>query len=195
VSTQPRRVIALVSSVGGLKATSAVLEALPATLPAAVIVLQHQQPEGPGLLPGVLARCTSLTVRTAVDGAALEAGVVEVAPPGHHTLVTHARRLSLVESGAFPPSRPSADLLLTTLALAYGPDAIAVVLSGGGHDAATGSTVVHHHRGIVLVTDEPSSESFAMPLATIERNDLVDEIVPLTRLGHRLTELVAVDDA
>jgi len=37
-----------------------------------------------------------------------------------------------------PPYRPSADLLLTTLALAAGRRAVAVVLSGEGQDAATG---------------------------------------------------------
>jgi two-component system chemotaxis response regulator CheB len=37
----------------------------------------------------------------------------------------------LINTGAVPPARPSADLLLSTLAVALGPRAVAVVLTGG----------------------------------------------------------------
>jgi two-component system, chemotaxis family, protein-glutamate methylesterase/glutaminase len=183
-------VVALVSSTGGLRATSVILAALPGALPAAIIVLQHQQPDRPTVLPELLARHTALHVRVARDGAVLRDGVVEVAPPGYHTLVTATRHLSLVPSGDFPPHRPSADLLLTSLGLACGADAIAVVLTGGGNDGATGATVVHHHGGRVLAGDEATSEVFAMPCAAIGRGDVVDEVVPLERIGSRIAQLV-----
>jgi chemotaxis response regulator CheB len=58
-------------------------------------------------------------------------------------LITKDEIIALIPSGSVPPYRPSADLLLTTLALAAGRRAVAVVLSGEGQDAATGATVVH----------------------------------------------------
>lgn len=184
-------VVAIVSSIGGLKATSSVLTALPSTFGAAVIVLRHLQPDRQSLLPQLLAAQTALPARAVTDGTLLTPGVVFVAPAGQHTLITRDRRMALVESGDFPPSRPSADLLLTTLAMACGPDAIAVILTGGGNDGATGATVVHSQGGLVLAADEATSEQFGMPSAAIGRPDVVDFVLPLSQIGPALVALVA----
>jgi hypothetical protein len=92
----------------------------------------------------------------------------------------------LIASGASPPSRPSADLLLATLATVCGPRATAVVLSGGGHDGATGATAVHDFGGTVLASSELTSQYFSMPRAAIERGSVIDGIVPLGELAALL---------
>ena len=131
-------VMALVCSAGGLDALTQVLEPLPAGLPAAVLVLQHVSPGHHSELPAILARRTALLVTAATDGALLAPGRVLVCPPGYHTLITADDTIALIASGSLPPYRPSADLLLTTLAVAAGTQVIAVVLTGNGNDAATG---------------------------------------------------------
>lgn len=88
------------------------------------------------------------------------------------------------------PSRPSADLLLTTLAVAAGPSACAVVLSGGGHGGATGATAISRLGGTVLATNEATSTVSSMPRATFERDDIVDHVVALDELARILTGLV-----
>jgi two-component system, chemotaxis family, protein-glutamate methylesterase/glutaminase len=176
-------VIALVSSAGGLTATGLVLAALPADLAAAVIVLQHIAPDYKSVLPEILGKRTGMPVRAAYDGQPLLPGRVAVAPPGRHLLVTKERLLALIPSGPYPPSRPSADLLLVTLAAAAGPDAIAVVLSGRGNDGATGATAVHRFGGTVVATDANTSNYFDMPGAAIEREEIVDHVVPLDRVA------------
>jgi two-component system chemotaxis response regulator CheB len=183
-------VIALVASAGGLDAVSRVLSGLPADLPASVIVLLHLAPDHESMLPGILARRTTLAVESARDGDALGPGRVVVAPPGRHVLIASDLRIALIESGAFPPSRPSADLLLTTLATAAGARVIAVILSGKGHDGATGATAVHRFGGTVLATDAASSQSFSMPAAAIARDHAIDHIVDLDALASLLIELV-----
>jgi two-component system, chemotaxis family, protein-glutamate methylesterase/glutaminase len=185
-------VIALVASVGGFEAVSTVLQRLPERLRAAVIVLIHQQPDRENTFVHLFRRRSRLPVVVAEDGACLQAGAVVVAPPGKHTLVAGAgSTVALIESGAIPPSRPSADLLLTTLAIACGPRATAVVLSGGGHDGATGATAVHHFGGTVLASNEASSTHFSMPQATIERDSAIDQIVALDDIGDVLASMVA----
>jgi two-component system chemotaxis response regulator CheB len=184
------RVIALVASAGGLEAVSTVLQGLPARLDAAVIVLIHQAPDRESVLVHLLGGRSRLPVAAAQDGACLEAGTVTVAPPGKHMLVAPGHRVALIVSGASPPSRPSADLLLATLATACGPRAIAVVLSGGGHDAATGATAIHHRGGIVLASSEATSTHSSMPLATIERDGALDEIVALGDMADHLVKVV-----
>jgi two-component system chemotaxis response regulator CheB len=185
------QVIALVASAGGLAAVSEVLEGLPVELNAAVIVLIHQQPDRESALVSLLRRRSSLPVEAAQENSRLRARTVLVAPPGKHVLIAAGPRVALVVSGPAPPSRPSADLLLVTLAMTCGPRATAVVLSGGGHDAATGATVVHHFGGTVIASDELSSEHFSMPQATIERDTAIDQIVALNDIAAVLAALVA----
>ena len=188
-------VVALVASAGGLEATMLVLADLPEDFGACVLVLIHQQPDRVNRLAELLRRRSVLPVRPAEDGLPLQAGQVLVAPPGHHLLITPELRTALIQSGAAPPSRPSADLLLTTLAVAAGPRATAAVLSGGGHDGATGATAIHAFGGTVLATDEASSALFSMPRATIERDNAVDHVVPLDELAGVLVELLAAPRA
>jgi two-component system chemotaxis response regulator CheB len=183
-------VVALVASAGGVEAISHVLAGLPRALPASVLVLVHLSPDRETFLPEILARAGSLAVEAARDGDALAAGRVLVAPPGEHTLVTPDLRVALITSGAYPPHRPSADLLLTTLAIAARSRAIAVVLSGHGHDGATGATAIHRFGGTVLATDQSSSRSFSMPSATIERDHAIDHIVDLVEVPALLTALI-----
>ncbi len=134
------------------------------------------------MLPDILRRISPFGAEAARDGDALAPGRVIVAPAGQHLLITGDLRAALIPSGALPPSRPSADLLLTTLATAAGPRAIAVVLSGKGHDGATGATAIHRFGGTVLAMNAASSEWFAMPSATIERDHATDHIVALDEL-------------
>src|SRR3954466_1531176 len=150
-------VVALVSSLGGLDALSRVLKVMPAQLPACVIALQHADPSRASQLARLLDRVGPLPVTEARDGVALAPGHVLVAPSGFHTLVTRDRTLALVRSGERPPSRPSADLLLTSLAVAGGPDAIAVVLTGFGHDGAAGATAIKRLRGVLIASRPPPS--------------------------------------
>ena len=182
-------IVSLVASAGGVDAISTVLSRLPNDFPGAVIALVHLSPGSPRTLPQILERSSALPVQGALDGQPLVPGRVLVAPPGAHTLITPERRISLVHSGEFPPSRPSADLLLTTLALAAGPAAIAVVLSGGGHDGATGATVVHKHGGTVLTTDRATSQAFSMPAATIDRDSIEPSVHPVEDVAEVLTML------
>jgi two-component system chemotaxis response regulator CheB len=184
-------VVALVCSAGGLDALTRVLQPLPADFPGAVLVLQHVAPDAHSWLAEILARRSALPVVAAFDGAALSPGTVLVAPAGHHMLVTHQDVLALIASGPLPPARPSADLLLTSLALAVGSRAIAVVLSGHGHDGATGATAVHHFAGVVIASDEASSTEFSMPQATIGREGIIDHVVGVDEIAALLVRLVA----
>ena len=175
-------VVALVCSAGGLDAIRHILTRLPAGFPAAVIVLRHHTPDSHDRLAAILSRSVALPVATARDGDALLAGHVLVAPAGYHTLVTADGRVALIESGDRPPYRPSADLLLSTLATAAGPRAVAVVLSGHGN----------RFGGIVIASDAATSTVFAMPHATISREETVDHVVPLDQIPALLAALVGV---
>jgi two-component system chemotaxis response regulator CheB len=183
-------IVAFVCSAGGLDALTRVLRPLPAGLPAAVLVLQHVSPEHPSELAAILARRTALAVTAATDGAPMEPGGVLVCPSGQHTLATAGETIALIPSGAPPPYRPSADLLLATLAVTAGERVIAVVLTGGGNDAATGATAVHRFGGIVIACSPQSSTEAAMPRAAMNRSGVVDHVTALDELPGLLTALI-----
>ena len=179
-------VVALVCSAGGLAAMAEVISGLPADFEAAVIALQHAQPGRLSHLRELLARDSRLPVAAAEDGLMLRPGMVVVAPSGWHTLVVAGPRVVLIQSGAIPPSRPSADLLLTSLAVSVGSAATAVVLSGAGHDGAIGASAVKRLGGRVLACDAATSTIFGMPAAVIDRH-VVDMVLPLADIAKVLS--------
>lgn len=182
-------VIALVASAGGLEAMREVLGGLPTDLPAALIALQHLQPERPSHLAAILARHTTLNVRQAVDNDLLTAGTVHVVPAGRHAIVGPDRRIRLLSTNGYPPPRPSADLLLCTLATAVGPRAIAVVLSGNGHDGAIGVQAIDEYGGTVLVQSAATAPHPSMPTAAM-RADHAEPPLPLSGMADRIRAIV-----
>lgn len=181
-------IVAVVTSAGGLAAVSEVLGGLPVSLPAAVVVLQHLQAGRQSLLPEILARRTALSVVPAADGAPLRPGTVFVAPPGRHLRIVEERRLALTDTAPIHFSRPSADVLLDSLAQA-GLPVIAVILTGRGRDGAAGALRVHAGGGTVLAQDRATSLHFGMPGAAAAAGG-VDEALPLAAIAPRLMQLI-----
>jgi two-component system chemotaxis response regulator CheB len=183
------RVIAIAASSGGLAALSEVLRTLPATLPAAILVLQHLSPDQRSHLTEILADRTPLAVREAAHGLRLEHGVVYVAPPGAHLLVGVDGRLALSHLPPLHWCRPSADRLFASVGAWFGPGAIAVVLTGYGVDGAEGAQVLRRLGGTVLVQDDATSACPEMPRAA-RRAGVVDRVLPLGDIAAELETLV-----
>lgn len=182
-------IVVLAGSVGGLDAVSRVLTPLTEGFRGAIVVVQHIAPSGPDLLTEILSARTVLPVAPATDGARLAPAHVLVVPPGQHLLAGPDDTVATIPAGPTPPYRPSADLLLATLAVTAGPRVIAVVLSGHGNDAATGATAVHRFGGLVLVADPSTSAARAMPDAAIDRDHITHQVVPVDDIADLLTTL------
>jgi two-component system chemotaxis response regulator CheB len=181
-------VVALVASSGGIAALTEVLGALPQSLAAAVVVLQHLQAGRHSYLPEILGGRTRLPVCEAVDGAVLRAGTVYVAPSGRHLRIAAGGTLALTDTPPIHFSRPSADVLLDSLAEA-GVPMVAVVLTGKGRDGAAGSLRVHLAGGTVLAQDRATSLHFGMPGAAAGTGG-VDQALPLEAIAPRIVELI-----
>jgi two-component system chemotaxis response regulator CheB len=111
----------------------------------------------------------------AQDGIPAQPGVW-VAPEGAHLKLSPTGRLALDRQLVSGRHRPSADVLLHSIAEAAGRTAVAVVLSGMGRDGAAGAAAVREHGGLAIAQDEHSSAVFGMPRAAIERG--VDVVFP-----------------
>jgi len=189
-ATEAFEVVALAASAGGLRALSQVLGGLPAGFPAALVVVQHLDPHHPSHLSEILAHRTPLRVKEAEEGDRLSHGVVLIAPPDRHLLVRPDGTLELSRAEAVHFSRPSADRLFESLALSFGPRAVAVVLSGSGSDGDHGVRAVKARGGFVIAQNAASSEFFGMPGSAI-RSGAVDRVLPLDDIAPALVSLLA----
>jgi two-component system, chemotaxis family, protein-glutamate methylesterase/glutaminase len=182
-------IVALAASAGGLKALTEVLAALPHDFPAALVVVQHLDPRHRSLMAEILGRRTSLLIKEAREGDALERGLALIAPPNRHLLVNPDRTVSLSQSELVHFVRPSADLLFESTAASYKERAIAVVLTGSGRDGAMGVKAIKKMGGTVIVQDEKTSEFFGMPDAA-QQTGIADFILPLAEIAPALRTLL-----
>ena len=181
--------VAMTSSAGGLNALTKVLSTLPHNFPRPVTVVQHLDPRHRSLMAKILSGRTNLIVKEAEDEELLQPGIVYIAPPDQHLLVTPEGSVSLSHSELVHFVRPSADLLFESVAASYKDKSIAVVLTGTGSDGSLGVKAIKKMGGTVIVQDQESSEFFGMPLAAIQTG-VVDFILPLEEIGPALTTLV-----
>jgi len=188
-----RRVIAIATSAGGLAALQELLGELPPSLAASVLVVQHLLPDRDSHLVEILALHSGLEVRESRPAARLRCGTVYVAPPDLHLLVGTDRRLVLSHLPPLNFCRPSGDRLFASLAEAFGPDTVAVVLTGRGRDGADGAQLVRRSGGRVIVQDPATAEYADMPRAAL-RAGAVDAVMPLGGIAGALQSLVAIGE-
>lgn len=179
--------IAVGASWGGLEALGRLLGDLRPGFSVPVVVVQHRGPSAPeGAMSHYLAGRTSLRILEAEDKDRLTPGHVYLAPPDYHLLVDgDSLALSLDAPVAY--SRPSVDVLFESCADCFGPDLVAVVLTGANSDGSRGVVKVRAAGGRVLVQDPAEAERPEMPMAAIATG-AVDEVLDLRGLAAWLNE-------
>ena len=186
-------VVAIGASAGGLRAISQILAALPASFPAAILVVQHLDPRHRSLMADILSRRTTLHVEEAKEGTRLNLGTAYIAPPNRHLLINPDGTISLSQSELVHFVRPSADLLFESVAASYKERVIAVVLSGTGSDGSMGVKAIKKMGGTVIVQDEQSAEFYGMPGAATQTG-CVDFVLPLDEIAPALVTLVSTGE-
>jgi two-component system, chemotaxis family, protein-glutamate methylesterase/glutaminase len=183
-------IVAIAASAGGVSALTQILGHLPAELGAVVVIVQHVDPRHRSLMPQVVGRQSRLPVTHAEDGMTVAKDHVYLAPPDHHLLINRKGEVTLTDTELVNFVRPSADLMFESVAAAYGDRALAVVLTGSGHDGAMGVTAIKQRGGTVVAQDEASSEFFGMPSAAI-KTGAVDFVLSLEEIPAKVVSLVA----
>ncbi|MGY0023493.1 chemotaxis protein CheB [Streptomyces sp. cg35] len=182
-------VVAVAASAGGINGLATLLGGLDAALPVPVLVVQHLDPRHRTVLAEILDRRTGLTVKLAEQNEPALAGTVYIAPPDRHLLVGPGGTLTLSRSELVHFLRPSADLLFESVAGAYGPRAVAVVLTGTGNDGAMGVDAVKSRGGTVIAQDPQTAEFRGMPEAAVGTG-AVDFVLPLEEIPAVIRGLV-----
>lgn len=181
----PDRVVAIASSTGGPDALSVILSMLPGNFPYPVVVAQHI---ADGFAKGMAEWIGSLSkvkVKMAEADEILSRGVAYISPSEKHMVVNGSRRISLVGRRPFDIYHPSCDMLLSSVAGAFGGRSIGVILTGMGHDGAMGIKDIKKAGGLTIAQDEKTSVVFGMPKAAID-SGFVDKVLPVESIGREL---------
>jgi two-component system, chemotaxis family, CheB/CheR fusion protein len=184
-------IVGIGASAGGIKALSSLLEALPAKLDAAIVVIVHLDPKSRSELPRILAAHSRMPVVQVSDKSELKPDCVYVIPPDRQL------QISDHSIAATPFSEPRGlrtpiDSFFRSLAAQHS-DGFAVILTGGGSDGAVGVKAVKESGGIILVQDPAEAEHPSMPSAAIA-TEVADFVLPLKQLAERLVELIQSKD-
>ncbi|XWK87128.1 MAG: chemotaxis protein CheB [Phormidium sp.] len=182
-------IIAIGASRDGIKAISNILSKLTVGFPLPIVIVEHLSPDYKSYLAEIFARRTKLIVKQAEDGEQLKPGVVYIAPPKYHLLVNKDRGLTFSESAKEHFVRPAVNVLFVSVAEIYQERAIAIILTGGDSDGATGVETIKKMGGTVIVQDEATSTAFGMPSAAIATG-CVDFIWPIDKIAEAIVNLV-----
>jgi two-component system, chemotaxis family, protein-glutamate methylesterase/glutaminase len=185
------RVIAIGASTGGPAVVADVLRGLPEALDCPVLVVQHITAGFTEAFADWLATTTRRRVELACGGRRAEPGTVYVAPSGEHLGITATgalvQRPRDALNGFFCPS---ASHLFESVAGAYGPAAVGVVLTGMGRDGADGLARLRAAGGLTIAQDEQSSVVFGMPAAAIAAG-AAELVLPPQGIAGALASLLA----
>jgi two-component system chemotaxis response regulator CheB len=186
------KVIAIGASTGGTEAIREVVIMLPRTAPGVVIV-QHMPAGFTRMFADRLDQLAQMDVKEAEDGDRVMIGRVLVAPGGKHMRVVRAGGIYSVEirPGELVCGHcPSVEVLMQSVALAVGANAVGVMLTGMGHDGADGLKAMRDAGARTLAQDEKSSVVFGMPRVAYERGG-AERLVPLSDIAPSVLRLLS----
>ncbi|MBD2182407.1 chemotaxis response regulator protein-glutamate methylesterase [Planktothrix sp. FACHB-1355] len=179
--------VAIGSSTGGPKVLATILSRLPASLNAAVAIVQHVDVQFSSGLVEWLNQQSALPVMLASRGDRLEAGKVIVAGTNDHMILTSNLTLSYTKEPQDYPYRPSVDVFFESLAEHWQRKATAVLLTGMGRDGAEGLCLLRSKGWHTIAQNKDSCVVYGMPKAAAELNAAV-EILPPEAIASSLID-------
>jgi two-component system chemotaxis response regulator CheB len=188
----PIQVVAIGTSTGGPNALAEVMGRLPADFPVPIVIVQHMPPMFTRLLAERLSAQFPIRVQEGVSGGLLQAGQAWIAPGDHHMTVVRNNHQVRVLLNRDPPEnscRPAVDVLLRSVARAFGPSSLTVILTGMGQDGLRGCEAIREVGGQVLAQDEVTSVVWGMP-GCIARAGLAERVMPLSLIGDEIVRRV-----
>lgn len=185
---RPAPLVVIGTSTGGPQALTRLLTRLPADFPSPIAIALHIPPGYTQALAERLDAQCALEVLEASEGLALRPGRAVLARAGLH-LKLQGRGASCVArldlEPLHTPHRPAVDVLFESAARAWGPDVLAVVLTGMGNDGLVGAGRVRAAGGHVLTEAASSCVVYGMP-RSVDEAGLSDARVPLDGMAEAL---------
>lgn len=187
-------VVAIGTSTGGPAALNTLFRALPKTLPAGVLIVQHMPPGFTASLAQRLNDLGNMPVKEAEDGDLILPGQALLAPAGWQMEAVRESSVAKVRLSKESPIKtlfkPSVDVLFLSIAEVFGGNSIGVVMTGMGNDGTRGLRAMKEKNAIGLAEDESTCIVYGMPRSVTEAG-LVDKTVPLPNLAREIVNIVS----
>jgi two-component system chemotaxis response regulator CheB len=183
------RLVAIGASTGGPPVLRMILSGLPKDFPLPVLIVQHI---AAGFTQGFvewLAQSSNLPVQLPVHGEQVVPGRVYVAPDGLHMTVGADGRVWLNTDEPENGLRPSVSYLFRSVAKAYGPSAIGVLLTGMGKDGALELKLMKEQGAVTIAQDKDTSVVHGMPGEAIRLGGATHVLSP-EKISLTLTSLI-----
>jgi len=186
---QTRGVLVIGGSAGAVPPLRMLLDGLGPDLKQPVIVLLHMPANGMGILSTVTAASPHLPVSAAIEGIAPEPGHVYVATPDRHLLLVDGR-FRLGNGPRENLARPAIDPLFRSVAVSYGPRAVAVLLSGMLDDGVSGLDAIKRCGGVAVAQDPADALAPGMPAAAVAKIASLDLVARAEAMPALLQDLL-----
>jgi two-component system chemotaxis response regulator CheB len=183
------KLVAIGASTGGPVVLQNILSLLPKDFSVPILIVQHIQS---GFLQGLvewLNKTTGYSVHVAAHGEYLLPGNAYFAPPDIHTGVSSGGMIMFSKSDKENGSRPSVSFLFRSVANAFGPNAVGVLLTGMGKDGAEELKVMKEKGAVTIAQDKESSLIFGMPGQAVEIG-AAQYILPPDKIVQALLNIV-----
>lgn len=188
-----QRIVAIGTSTGGPKALQEVLTRLPGNLPCGVVVVQHMPPGFTKSLAERLNTLSALTVKEAEHQDEIKPGHAYIAPGDYHMAVGRdSSGRAIIKLSQEPPvggHRPAVDPMFASVAITFGRNTVAVLMTGMGQDGARGMEAIKAQQGWNIAEDQSTAVVYGMPKAAVDRG-VVDRVVPLTSIPAEIVRAV-----
>jgi len=187
-SGAPTKVVGIGVSTGGPQALEFLLSQLPGDFSGAIVVVQHMPDGFTDMFARRLDEASPLRVKEAQSGDVLQPGRVLICPGSRHIKVKRLPLGDIVVLNDEPRvngHRPSADVLLHSVAEEFKTQAVGVLMTGMGDDGAEGLGAIKKEGGMTIAQSEDSCVVYGMPKAAIERGYAV-RVVALEVMGATL---------
>jgi two-component system chemotaxis response regulator CheB len=182
------QLVGIGASTGGPPVLQTILAGLPKDFPVPILVVQHI---AHGFLAGMaqwLNNTSSLQVHIGSYGTHPLPGHVYLAPDDLHMGVGAGGAIVLTREEADNHLRPSVAFLFRTLAGAYGPRALGVLLTGMGKDGAVELKAMKDKGAVTIAQDRDSSVVHGMPGEAIALGGAT-HVLPASQIADALITL------
>ena len=184
--------VAIGTSTGGPKALAEVIPKLPGNLPCGVVIVQHMPAGFTRSLAERLNAASEIKVKEAENNEVIEKSTVYITPGDFHIKFVPEGSNVLIKLSKEPPiggHRPAVNPMFESAAAVYGPNCVAVLLTGMGQDGATGMASVKMQKGYTIAENKDTAIVYGMPKAAAELG-VVDQISPLQEIADDIVKAV-----
>lgn len=167
----PRDLVVIGVSTGGPPVVQKVLSALPADIPACILIAQHMPATFTGPFAKRLDSVCKISVTEAVDGDKFKNGHAYVCPGGKHIGVRMRGPLpevAVIDEPRDALYKPTVNVLMETAGKAMGRRTLGIMLTGMGSDGCEGAKILREKGGCLIAQNEASCVVYGMPKAVVD---------------------------